>query len=539
METKKHMHNLCETIPPNDVHAVSVSLPTWKSNLQWARKSQNILARMRSGYPRFFVHSLVQELADHAKRLGPPGVTCLPFSTAVAAADCCRWIAGQVGPEQAGAFSMTSKIPLDDTVHSDHSVWVDVHLVWVSPQHYSLAKAFWQHTGEGISSRRALACLRNLESLKYGSNCGIKKEITTLHSSAYEAKRFVRAQLASYLSPSAGVRSERDIFLYASGMKAIYDTFRAVLGMQYMEESETPTMVAYGFLYVDTFKIMSRFGCNQTLLYGHGTPEELDQLKSDLEAGKRICALFTELPTNPLLTCVDLRRIRRLADQYGFVVVCDDTVGTSVNVDILSYVDVLVTSLTKLFSGACNVMGGSVVVNPMSRHHELLTEKLGALFVDSYYPEDALVMAQNCADFDVRIDAINANAEALASLLSSRRDLVKQVYYPSMGRSRAMYDTFRRPGRGYGYLVTIEFNQPQYAIVFFDNLDVAKGPSLGTNFTLACPYTLLGHYGELDWAAKYGVVEHLVRISVGMEDDLIGRVEAALQAVDAGRAGCC
>ena len=28
-----------------------------------------------------------------------------------------------------------------------------------------------------------------------------------------------------------------------------------------------------------------------------------------------------------------------------------------------------------------------------------------------------------------------------------------------------------------------------------------KGPSLGTNFTLACPYTILGHYLELDWAA--------------------------------------
>jgi cystathionine gamma-synthase len=50
--------------------------------------------------------------------------------------------------------------------------------------------------------------------------------------------------------------------------------------------------------------------------------------------------------------------VRALADEYDFVVVCDDTVGTSVNIDILPWVDVLVTSMTKLFSGACNVMGG-------------------------------------------------------------------------------------------------------------------------------------------------------------------------------------
>lgn len=93
-------------------------------------------------------------------------------------------------------------------------------------------------------------------------------------------------------------------------------------------------------------------------MYGHGSSEELDQLENDLQGGKRICALFTEFPTNPLLTCVDLCRVRKLADKYDFIVVCDDTLGTPVNVDVLGYVDVLVTSLTKMFSGACNVMGG-------------------------------------------------------------------------------------------------------------------------------------------------------------------------------------
>ena len=54
--------------------------------------------------------------------------------------------------------------------------------------------------------------------------------------------------------------------------------------------------------------------------------------------------------------------------------------------------------------------------------------------------------------------------------------------------------------------------------VFYDALSLPKGPSLGTNFTLVCPYALLAHYNELSWAESYGVPRNLIRISVGLED---------------------
>ena len=38
---------------------------------------------------------------------------------------------------------------------------------------------------------------------------------------------------------------------------------------------------------------------------------------------------------------------------------------------------------------------------------------------------------------------------------------------------------------------------------------------LATNFTLACPYTILAHYGELDWEAGFSVEAGLVRVSLG------------------------
>lgn len=67
--------------------------------------------------------------------------------------------------------------------------------------------------------------------------------------------------------------------------------------------------------------------------------------------------------------------------------------------------------------------------------------------------------------------------------------------------------------------------------MFYDNLQVNKGPSLGTNFTLVCPYTMLAHYFELDWADSFNVPSHLIRISVGFEDEseIIRRFSDALE----------
>ena len=54
-------------------------------------------------------------------------------------------------------------------------------------------------------------------------------------------------------------------------------------------------------------------------------------------------------------------RLRALADTYSFPLIMDDSVGNSVDTEILPYADIVVTSLSKIFSGAANVMGGRYV----------------------------------------------------------------------------------------------------------------------------------------------------------------------------------
>ena len=74
---------------------------------------------------------------------------------------------------------------------------------------------------------------------------------------------------------------------------------------------------------------------------------------------KPILSLFCEFPSNPLLRSPDLEKLKELSDKYGFYIVIDETVGGFVNVETLPFADIVVSSLTKIFSGDSNVMGGS------------------------------------------------------------------------------------------------------------------------------------------------------------------------------------
>lgn len=104
-------------------------------------------------------------------------------------------------------------------------------------------------------------------------------------------------------------------------------------------------------------KILEKFGpgCH---LYGNGTSEDIDQIENLLESGEKISALVCEFPSNPLCKSPDLKRLSSLADKYDFLIVIDETIGNFVNVSVLEWADILVSSLTKIFSGASNVMGG-------------------------------------------------------------------------------------------------------------------------------------------------------------------------------------
>lgn len=311
--------------------------------------------------------------------------------------------------------------------------------------------------------------------------------------------------------------SENDVYLYSTGMTAIYQAHLAAMECSRKRTNKGLRSICFGFPYIDTLKVLEKWGPG-ALFYGQGDNGDLDDLEKRLEGGERFASLFTEFPSNPLLRSPNLARIRKLADKYDFAVVVDETVGNYMNINVLPYADIVVSSLTKIFSGDSNVMGGSAILNTNSRMHDSFKQIYGQQYEDNYWAEDAVFMERNSRDYIGRIVRINTNAEIMTDLLQ-QSPLVKEVYYPKLVPSRNYYDACKTPDGGYGGLYSVTFHDPQHAHQFFDNLKIQKGPSLGTNFTLSCPFVLLAHYNELDWARSLGVDPDLVRVSVGLEDE--------------------
>ncbi|KAF2267650.1 cystathionine gamma-synthase-like protein [Lojkania enalia] len=577
-----------ESIPPLTVHAVSVSLPTWRANVGYEEGEEWVLSKMKTGYPRFFVHKSIQQFATAiVERYGRPDEQAILFPSHSIAARCVAFFKQQVPELDGEQVRILDLVPLSENARSKELSIISprISTVFFPQSKSSLAKAFWQHSGDGISSRRAEYCYnlfsngalideatleppsrfcKGPKRYQKRTSIDMKSEKLNSASEAQDPTRFVeerfgrnldlsmtanakiaiRRRIAGSLTADVDLSdaihlekdpqrtrnvigfSENDVYLYPCGMSSIFNAHRLLLAAKGPLES-----IIYGFPYIDTLKIAQKFGPG-CLFYGFGSSEELDDLEKRLEGGQRFFALFTEFPGNPLLKSPDLERIHSLAYKYDFYVVVDETVGNFLNVNVLPYADVVVSSLTKVFSGDSNVMGGSVILNPSGKHYDTLKRIWEEDYEDNHWAEDSIFLERNSRDFVSRIERINANAEAICDVLNAH-PCVKQVNYPKHSPTRAFYDKCRNPGGGYGGLLSATFFSKQDAVAFFDNLDTVKGPSLGTNFTLSSPYVILAHYNELDWCATYGVEADLVRFSVGLEESskLVAIFQRALDAI--------
>jgi cystathionine gamma-synthase len=517
---------------PDSRHAVSVCLPTWADNVGYEEGDPRVVGRMQSGYPRFFYHPLVRKYGEVCRaKFAAEGEECLVFDSEESAAHFQRFLRQQTG----GAA--------DVRIHSGSQLG-DAAVTFPSA-FAATAKLGWQHLGGGITSRHAECCLKErspvdavADAASVGAEAGSFRHV--------EAKTILRNRVAEL----AGVPPD-DVYLFPCGMNAVFAVHRT---LRTLRPQARP--VQFGFPYVDTLKILQKVGPGVHFL-PRGDDADLRRVEEIL-ASEQIAGLYTEFPSNPLLVCPDLERLDELSRRHGFPLIVDDTIAGFHNVDLLPAADVVVSSLTKSFSGAGDVTGGSVILN---RNRPLYSELKTAFereYHDALFAEDAIVLERNSRDYAERMPRINDAAERLVEFLAERPE-VESVFYPGRkaesgrrkaedGRRRAgsvsdrrsnpqfairnpQYDRFRKPNGGHGVLFSLvlkdgECNAPR----FFDRLRISKGPNLGTNFSLACPFTILAHYTELDFAESCGVSRWLVRVSVGLEppDDLIDRFADAL-----------
>lgn len=470
--------DLGSPIPPSP-HAISMALPRWQDVVGYEEKSPAVLDRLRAGYPRFFTHPMVR---DVSRELGD-GQPCLPFPTLRAAEQCLAFIRRQGAPA-----SRLERRGLQGVVTNSAGE--------------SALRAFWQHAGLIVSSRQAEAFLNGQ---KEGSD-------------GPDIRQSLRRQLAGFYDCA-----ETDVFLAPTGMAAQWSALQAVL-----QRTPGQPTVQLGFPYVDTFKLQQKLGHGGLLLH------DLSRLEAGLQdalAQQRLAACFCEIPGNPLLGSADLRRITPILRAHGVPLVADDVVATPFNVDLRGHADLVATSLTKDIAGTGDVMGGAVICNPRSPYAAELKASLRAQGGEVLWAGDAAVLDAQARGCPERMRRHNANGLLIAERLRAHPS-IERVWYPKWEFSE-IYEAVRRPEGGWGSLVTfLPREAPATSPRIYDQLALCKGPSLGTRFTLACPFTLLAHYTELDWAEACGVSRYLIRISVGLEDpeELWRRIEAALRA---------
>lgn len=474
---------------PASPHAASVAMPLWEHVVRYEQKDPALLDALQCGYPRFVFNPIVNELfRECRRRFAAADELCLAFPSQRVADRCVRFL-----DETAGVVS-----------HVEAFGSNDVHAVVFPLDAFETAKRYWQHYGNIVSSRLAQATLDGRE-LPYGPS---------------ETKKALTARIAALL----GVR-DGAVRLYPSGMAALSGALECVRA-----HKPGAKTIQLGLPYVDLLRIQTKWG-PEASFYPVLNDAAYEALAWQVE-NEHIAAVFCEHPGNPLLQCADLERLSALLRAHGVPLVIDETLGSFVNVDVLPFADLVVTSLTKYFSGVGDAMGGSLALNAASPFHDALARLLRKQYEDRLWEDDAAVLDANSRDFAERMHRINANAERVCDVLRGHAK-VQCVHFPKY-ETPALYRKACRPGAGYGGMFSLVLKDAAAkALRFYDALRVSKGPSLGTNYTLACPYTQLAHFEELDWAESVGVSPHLVRVSVGVEDagDLVARFEEALERV--------
>lgn len=473
---------------PDDPHGVSVCLPRWLDCVGYEEGDPTVLGRLQSGYPRFVFHPVVRRLFERVDgRSGGPGWRCQVMASRRSALRCAAYL------RAAGVLGVDLVV-----VSEAHGAWA----VRFPEAAAHLAKQYWQHTGEGITSRCAAAVLAEQ---RPPTGAGV------------EEMAVMRARLAGWYRVPV-----ENVLCYANGMAAIAAVNRLI-----SHSRPGCRSLQVGFPYVDLLKVQERCGSGAELLAIAG--DDLNPVSLALQR-EEWSACVIETPGNPLLGCVDVPQLSDLLRQASVPLVVDDTLAGPLNVDLAPYADVIVTSLTKYITGSGTVMGGAAIINPASPQADRWRRQLtGDHETEAIWWQDLLLLEAQSRDYPQRLRQINQTAAALVERLR-QHPAIARVRYPDAD-CRQAYDRIRRPDGGYGGLLSLELHQAETrAPAFYDALQVSKGPSLGTDYTLACPFTILAHYHELDWAEAHGVSRYLVRVSVGLEDldDLWQRFSAAL-----------
>ena len=285
-------------------------------------------------------------------------------------------------------------------------------------------------------------------------------------------------------------------------------------------------------LYGGTYRIFTKVFEELGIKFHFTGMNNLEKVSSLVNSNTKM--IWTETPTNPMLNIIDIEELSKISKSNNLLLVVDNTFATPyLQTPIDLGADIVMHSLTKYMGGHSDVVMGAAICND-----EKIAEKL--YFLQNSCggvpgPQDSFLVLRGIKTLHLRMQRHCENGKAIAAFLS-KNSKVNNVFWPGF-EQHPNHLVAKKQMRDFGGMISFDLNG--------NNLkDAIKVVSNTKYFTLAESLggveSLIGHPASMTHAAipkeereKTGVVDSLIRLSVGIEDieDLISDLDQALSKI--------
>ncbi|QHI37735.1 Cystathionine beta-lyase [Kordia antarctica] len=241
--------------------------------------------------------------------------------------------------------------------------------------------------------------------------------------------------------------------------------------------------------------------------------------------------IWVETPTNPMMNIIDVEASAAVAKKHHIMLAVDNTFATPYLQRPLDLgADIVMHSVTKYIGGHSDLVMGALVVKDKEIADKLyfIQNASGAICG----PMDSFLALRGIKTLHVRMQRHCENGKAVAEYLA-QHPKVANVYWPGF-ESHPSHYIAKKQMDDFGGMIsfTTKGNNYDKTIKILENLKVfTLAESLGGVESLAGHPASMTHASiPKDEREKTGVVDSLIRLSVGIEDidDLIADLENAL-----------
>jgi len=242
--------------------------------------------------------------------------------------------------------------------------------------------------------------------------------------------------------------------------------------------------------------------------------------------------IWVETPTNPMLNIVDIAKVSDIAKKNNLLLVVDNTFATPYLQQPLDLgADIIMHSATKYLGGHSDVVLGALIVKDKELADKLyfIQNASGAVCG----PMDSFLVLRGIKTLSIRMQRHCENAKAVAEFLKSHPN-VEQVYWPGF-TTHTNHEIAKKQMKDFGGMLsfTIKGNNFEKTIQTLEKLKIfTLAESLGGVESLVAHPASMTHASiPKEEREKTGVVDSLIRLSVGIEDaeDLVADLKQALQ----------